>query len=111
MIQDHILHLPNPISTPVSCPGHLSFARAPALPGPGAYYLTTKQETQSLEGPMQSSWQKAPQPWHMIMALSTAGALEGHLLHSIFGEGLDAERHALPPAAQRQLQHAVCNVP
>lgn len=33
-------------------------------------YLTTRHDTHSLEGPMQSSWQKAPQPWHMIMALS-----------------------------------------
>lgn len=33
------------------------------------YYLTTRHNTQSLEGPIQSSWQKAPQPLHMIMAL------------------------------------------
>lgn len=32
-------------------------------------YRTTRQATQSLDGPMQSSWQKAPQPLHTIMAL------------------------------------------
>lgn len=31
-------------------------------------HRTTRHDTHSLEGPMQSSWQKAPQPLHMIMA-------------------------------------------
>ncbi|TNN85111.1 hypothetical protein EYF80_004765 [Liparis tanakae] len=38
--------------------------------GIGSRHRTTKHDTHSLEGPMQSSWQKAPQPLHTIMAFS-----------------------------------------
>lgn len=42
----------------------------PSLHTLSSYYRTTRQETHSLEGPMQSSWQKAPHPLHMIMAFN-----------------------------------------
>lgn len=41
----------------------------PRPPAPSVYYLMTRHETHSLEGPMQSMWQKAPHPSHMVMAL------------------------------------------
>lgn len=49
--------------------GH-SYPSFPPLHTLQSCYRTTRQETHSLEGPMQSSWQKAPHPLHMIMAFN-----------------------------------------
>lgn len=75
------------------------------------YYLTTRHNTQSFEGPMQSSWQNAPQPWHMIMAFRLHAHWREMLSTALLSVNICRESDAVWPAPKLALWLSCTTLP